>query len=408
MMSLFLAWMAFTISFANAAPAPKKSPAPPAGSAAEKLSPNQLLSERFGAIEKARFGERRNVEKDDARFQSVYAPAAGAFVPKSEADCGTIKGIKEKLGPVRSQGNLGWCFAVVAADILSVEAGVRLSHIDLGLQYFRNSPEDRIAGSGGQPLDEDHSVTKFWAGSIDRAVKIGLKGGLCTEDEVSSTDTILSVMRSRGYQKTYADKGAQDLSAEMIRGIELSVGRSLDQMVAETEDTCESVFAARLLLPKLSTWQIISALSSARTQEEAVNWMLQQGCQRKPIALKPKWNFSGLVASDKPGSSKANELLPYADFLLKSGKPVALAFDAKNFHAEAKANPDKKKAPHAAMIVGREFRDGQCKYLVRDSRGPTCAGFAPPYNSAKNCERGHYWISERDFDQAALGVAGVR
>jgi hypothetical protein len=367
---------------------------------------NRRISDAFGEIEKARFGPARSGEMDEKHFDSIYAPANGPFRAKAGSECGTVS-VKEKMGPVRTQGSLGWCFAVVAADMLGIEAGKRFSYFDLGMQYFRNSPEDRQKDRYQEPLGDDPSVTKFWAGSIDRAMQIGLRGGLCTEDEVASTDSMVSVLRSPNYPAKPEKINPRHINTEVIRAVELSVGRTMEQMANDAEETCESVMSAQLLVPKLSAWQIIATLSSARTREEAFHWMLQQGCKRRPPRLPEAWKFMTYVAKERPGSSKAADLLPKVDTWLAGGKPVALAFDVKRFHAGAAANPDVKKAPHAAIIVKREFRDGQCKYLVRDSQGPTCAAFAPPYNSAKNCERGHYWISERDFESSVIGVSGV-
>jgi hypothetical protein len=364
------------------------------------------ISDAFAQAEEARFGKRRSDELDPSHFDSAYAPEAGPLRAKERGECGTLS-VQEKMGPVRTQGDLGWCFATVASDILSVETGKRLSHLDLGLQYFRNRPADRQKDRNGEALGDDPSITKFWAGNIEQALQIGVRGGLCTENEIASNDSMISVLRSPSYPARPENINERYLTSQVIRAIELSVGRNIDTMAANAEDTCESVMAAQLLVPKLSAWQIIASLSSSRTQEEAFHWLMQQGCKRQPVRLPADWRYMTYVPSRKAGSSPAAELLPKVDAFLKKGKPVALAFDVKRFHAGAAANPKIQKAPHGAILVKREFRDGQCKYLVRDSQGPTCAAFAPPYNSPANCQRGHYWISEKDFEQAVIGVGGV-
>lgn len=71
---------------------------------------------------------------------------------------------------------------------------------------------------------------------------------------------------------------------------------------------------------------------------------------------------------------------------------------------------DDKHARHGSSIVGREFRDGQCWYMVRNSWGPSCDGYvtkiAPkdpkPDIDCKN--GGEIWIRE---DQLLPNVYGI-
>jgi hypothetical protein len=163
------------------------------------------------------------------------------------------------------------------------------------------------------------------------------------------------------------------------------------------ESTCDAVIAAQRLVPALNTWQIIAILSSASTREEAVHWLIKEGCQRQALALPADWRFRlYLPRQVRPNGGYFFKKL---DSLLDGRVPVALAFNAKRFLVGDAHNPKVKDVPHAAMIVGREFRDGACKYLVRNSFGPGCEQYAKPYSDEKNCENGSFWITEKDFNE---------
>lgn len=372
---------------------------------------NRRISDAFAEVEKARFGESRAGELDPKHIHGGTVPVVNHYKKKSAQACGPLGGdLKERLGELRTQGGLGWCFALVAADVLGLEAGRRLSHFDLGLQYFRADPQSRKVGQLGERLGDDPSVIQLWSGVIEQAIQVGVRGGLCTEEEVASTDTMANLIFRPEFRidpKDLVGIGEARANITVLHALEKSVGRSLDQLSEHGGETCASITAAQTLVPRLSTWEIISTLGSARSKQEAFHWLLNQGCRRRPIPLHEDWEYVTAYPTRKKNSSAAGELLPGVDELLKKGKPALLAFDAKKFHAGAAADPARKTAPHAALIVKREFRNGQCKYLVRDSKGPTCAGFAPPYNSPENCERGHYWITEDDFGKSVLSIGGM-
>ncbi|MDO9182141.1 MAG: hypothetical protein Q7U04_07020 [Bacteriovorax sp.] len=82
----------------------------------------------------------------------------------------TVAPIELRLGPIRDQERVGWCFAHTAADLMSEEAGVYLSAAQIAKNYFLKS---KIAWLWGGKE----------SGTIDDAIDLSLKSPLC--DEVS-------------------------------------------------------------------------------------------------------------------------------------------------------------------------------------------------------------------------------
>ncbi|RZA06727.1 MAG: hypothetical protein EOP11_09565 [Proteobacteria bacterium] len=378
--------------------------APPKLSA-EEMRINSRIAQAFEVEEEARFGKPPAVKLSEDHIPRVYAPATGNLVPKSKAQCETTPDASKKLGPVRSQGGLGWCFAVVAADLLSAETGKRLSHADLALQFYRNVPNMKATDRFGNPMRPDPSVIEFWSGVTDQAVKQGAERGVCTEAEVSSDDFMLETLTARNLDIGRDIVPLKAVGANVLHSIEESVGKTLDQMAEFPQETCFSVQDAMMLLPKLNSFQVIAALSSARSKEEAIHWLFQQGCRREPLGLKKDWKFRTFQSLPERSAMPGTDLLPKIDEALKAGKPVAMGFDAKRYSAYGANDPSVKRLLHAAILVKREFRAGQCMYLVRDSQGPGCMSFAPPYNDADHCERGQYWVTEQDLAETTLEVS---
>lgn len=359
------------------------------------------IADSFAEVEEARFGKSPAIPRGARAIDAAYkTPGPQAFVKRSDpASCATTgKAIREKLGPVRNQGGLGWCFGSVAADLLTLKTGRRVSDLDLSLQYFRHQ-KDRRKNRNGEKVGADESVTKFWAGSVGEAINVAAVTGVCSEGkEVRSPDFMHRLFLANAEEFTNAPvmKSDQYVSTAAFKLIERSVGRNIEELIGSPEQTCWSVLSATSLLPKLDSWSVIATLSSARSKEEAMHWLFRQGCERKPVSLPPKTRYIELQGYGTP--PYGGQFYEGIDMYLNEGTPIAIGYDAKRVLASAASDANTKTAPHAGLIVGREFRDGTCQYLVRNSGGPSCNQFAPPFNGRRRCERGQYWITEEELN----------
>lgn len=372
-----------------------------AGDDASRLNALQSINRVRKYFDQQKFLAPPDLSKKNSVHTEEVLNEATPFKPRGAGGCAS-KNFAKKMGPLRNQGGLGWCFASVTADLLSAASGKRVSDIDLALQYFRFQPGRKV-NSAQLPLPEDASTTHFWSGFIGEAFNVGSKLGVCTEDEVASANFIFSERVAESMlEKT--DFPVEDLITKgTLQSIEELAGMNITEMLSQEADTCSSIQSAQLLFPKLNTWQIISSLSTAQTREEALHGLIRQSCQRKPVALNGR-KFVDILARGK--GPYGGIFFPHLDKYLNKEQPVALGIDMKQVFAETKNNPDVEKAMHAVTVVGREFRGGECKYLIRNSTGPNCTQFADPYNRKENCSQGQFWIGEKALNQA-ISYMGV-
>lgn len=317
----------------------------------------------------------------------------GRFAPRVQAaSCATVD-FREKLGEPRNQDGLNWCFGSVAADALSAEIGLRVSDFDLSLRTF---------ASFGKPLGKNESITKLATASINKAVTVARRDGICTEESLPSNDRVLGYLaaemeRNRNpLSPVEMEEWAATTLGKAIRSLEDVRGWSLNRLGAAEATTCDVYKYANSMFPKLDETQVFEGISSAQSNEALFQWLVSLSCRRQPVVLPKGTRLKQLLPPDNalPGA-KGFHLLTSMDKRLDKQKPVIVGLNANRFVR------DEGSAQHAAIIVGREFRDGKCKYLVRNSAGPGCGQYKDPYGNRYNCSRGHFWITEEDFHQTA-------
>ena len=378
---------------------PASNSALPAPSAANAVALRKA-GDAYAVIEEVRAGRPRTIPKARPWYKRIDVDVKQPYRPVTEAAGCPTKVFKEKLGPVRNQASYGHCFGVVAADVLSLASGQRVSHFDLSMLFYRSAPEKLRRDRDDKSVGPDPSVNEFYGGMFEDALALGVSGKLCTDGEVSTQDFIVS-----NYSRSFPDLSSVDpraLPQVLISYIDRVVGLSLEDLDGEEKRTCQAYKAAQLLFPSLNSWQVITTLNESRSKEEAIHWMLNQACRRTTPPVPRGWSYTAYLKTK--ASSAGNGFLPAVNKAISAEQPVVVKMNAKRFHAGSAVDPKVTEAMHSVLLVGREFRDGECKYLVRNSFGPGCSAFAPPYNSAKNCDRGHLWISDKDFDETVIEV----
>jgi hypothetical protein len=320
----------------------------------------------------------------------------GTFVPRKSADrCSKVQGIKEKLGENRNQDGLGWCFADVVADILSFETGQRLSDFDIGLRAF----------SGYGP---EFSIADLNAGSPRKVLDHVLREGACSEENMPSNERLIAEFAKKVEAGEYAPTPKQlaamnaNMLAEAIRVLEQVRGLSLRQLTANENHFCQAFDSAHLLFPALSEFEVLGGITNSMSNEELFRWLVKRTCDRRPLKLPGNFRYKQLFPSGAtPKAAAGFPLLPGVDKALAAGKPVEFGFRPNRFFNFRTSDR------HVALIVGREFRNGTCQYLVRNSFGPSCGYYRGKYGSPANCGRGNFWITEEDFVKTADNIGFV-
>lgn len=155
--------------------------------------------------------------------------------------------------------------------------------------------------------------------------------------------------------------------------------------------------ATKVLFPNLSAQNIFEAMGKSDRKADYLQWLLALSCgdQRQKIP-NLRYRSFGFERATTPGP-RGYRFLPKVDQLLDREQPVSFSFDPKFVFAGMGDSP----VLHTALLVGREFRDGQCQYLVRNSFGPSKG------NYTRDSERGHFWITEEEFHQNALEIGFI-
>lgn len=329
----------------------------------------------------------------------------GSFKKRTNpAQCSPVNGISEKMGEVHNQDGLGWCYAFVAADMISFHAGKKYSPFDLGLQYY--TVGDHVRDHHLEAIKKDESATDLEGGNIAAAINVGVRGGLCPASETPHLDTVFSkvaelaesegVTLDKEFQKKMANHGLK----EIMKRVERTLDNNPSSLFALPKRSCEVLKAARLIRPDLTEAELNAALTTADNKLEAFHFLVSQSCEREKPPLEPDWKFTlwGVDKNVKEGE-KGYVLMGQLDKILDRKEPVVINYNAAHFMVGEQAH-----ALHSSIIVGREFRNGECKYLVRNSWGPGCGAYGSPYNKPENCRRGHFWMSEEDFHKTVFEI----
>lgn len=264
-----------------------------------------------------------------------------------------------RLGPVRDQGEIGWCYAFATADLVTYHTGTRVSALGIALTYNQrpgvasSDPEKRAYQLENYPLTPQSSLE---GGTAASALEQAQVGGMCLESELRSEEN-----------------GTSHLLTHM-REIETTL---------ENPENCEDTFhSVQALFPNVEFQDFVEVLETA-TMRSILPDLAERACTPQELpAMRPV-----VVESNSTIQSKKN-LFRAIDERLSENQPVAISYDAENL-SDIYFNPPSN-SPHVSTLVGRRFNEesGQCEYLLRNTWGRGCGG----YHSSYTCEEGHIWI----------------
>ncbi len=95
------------------------------------------------------YGQYGTINKDDYEMGLRWAKLAGIdskeldnlskkLSTEGNKNCGDVN-LSSKMGPIRDQDTMGWCYAFAAADLLSFKLGQRISAASLAIQSNADS-----------------------------------------------------------------------------------------------------------------------------------------------------------------------------------------------------------------------------------------------------------------------------
>ncbi len=262
----------------------------------------------------------------------------------------------------RHQTNTGWCYAFVAADLLSFKTGHNLSPADVARHHMNARAGDFTPGRPGIA-----SSYPFGGGFSARAIEDAqAAGGICLESDFPS--------EPYGYLPPEPLPGQPKPPAQPPLPIDLEA------------------LAGVFRLPHLA--ELVQLV-----QQNDFRYILTQLAGRSctPVPL----DGVEVRAPDLNSTNRAG-LNQELDARLSQGVPVGIDYDAEVLYRPPTTDMLQTVTTwHASSVVGRRFNPdrGRCEYLVRNTEG-SCDGYQDDFE----CENNHVWVPRQVL---RVGIGGL-
>lgn len=309
-------------------------------------------------------------DRYEPRTKAESCPSVDARAARPE--------LAEHYARPRDQDGLGWCYAFASSDVLSQHLGVPVSAVDLSYTYnyeVENSTISRFFRRLFMDKDEVYD-----GGIPSNMLDYAKERGVCPEKVLPSESYLVS---QNSWELKKAIRILQELR-DKIRTEKMSPKEFVDCA------SCRAHIASQDfqgLFPGATAESIYTAVS--KNMEKEINTSLfnfaQSQCEGKRISLPGSLKSRSSTAPAYQG----HKLFPEIDKQLGKGELVVISVDLKMLTTDMRGS-------HALVAVGRAFRNGQCKYLLRNSWGRGCAAYKgiPELREDCDAEAGTVWVSE--------------
>jgi hypothetical protein len=314
-----------------------------------------------------------------------------SFSSSTQSQCKKPAGFQNKdlrnlFGPIRDQGQYGWCNAYAAADIAqavmerdtgkSVAALDKISPLGLGIdgnspsrneqyeKYFKqlksyqkiDSSEEKAALEKSTSDKSDLSEPN---GAVNgTSLQWILDHGACTEKEVRSS----YLMNGDVYDSSGLPE--KPLHADFYKFSESLESYTKDRNSASLCDAAK--IGSQVFNKNMDeVAQVISA--SAKNEVAPLTGLINSFCKPKPILSKDQYRVqTTLVGVPKT----ADEIIKEVDSQLDKDNPISLGFDS-NFISGGPEVMKGQDGGHVAVIVGKTWNceTNKPEYIVRSSSG---------------------------------------
>jgi hypothetical protein len=141
------------------------------------------------------------------------------------------------------------------------------------------------------------------------------------------------------------------------------------------------------IFPHASLEGIKDAITHSTYQKEFFDQVSQTVCQR-PLKIDPSQLGIESMVLDKE-KSNGWKMIDKINSLVGSGKPAAIDYNIRDMTGNPLIPAP---GDHASIVVGREFRNGECNFIVRNSWGVDGCPFNP--SQSANCAgmKGNYYV----------------
>lgn len=341
-----------------------------------------------------------------------FAIANGSTSTRGDED------YSELLGPVRTQGNIGWCYANAAADLISYQyrnewRGFQASATWIAFHYNlsenREKPGTFIFREGGDIEDAIRYAAAYKYSCPRQLDTILMENGM----DIPLKQKLYSLEE---LQKKYKDRNASLQSMQDYEGY-LNIRLDLKSIIGLMP---RPQLEAALDLP---INQSAIAIANATCEEfkqyfpmniavSSTNPDVKQILNRKADYydenlkdwIRYEADKNGWFRFDRPTRTlipaKPLDLIERINEQIDNKNVVGIGY----YFDLISHNPDDKDG-HASVIVGRRFRNGSWQFKIRNSWGPGCTVGAGATKKkiygpkVVECEEsGHVWVTAKDLN----------
>jgi hypothetical protein len=322
----------------------------------------------------------RDLHFDKAERDDLLGRHAGAE-KKLRESC-SPKDFSSRLGMVRNQTDIGWCYAFSAADLVTFKMGPstnnftrKISAADLAFQYNRENYKERAETYGVNNADQE-------GGWMAAALKSALKhGGYCPEKDAPSEDLAYGLLK------------------ETVAEVE---GFKVEAQYNELPDDrfCLAYGRTRELFPNLGVKDFQDILTVIGDRNlDFFEKLDDKNC-------KDKRNAYGVTEKSvhELNSKNSDEkgFLNAIDEQLDKNNVSAIGIQFSMLSAKGASGL------HAVNVVGRRYNEEKksCEYLLRNSWGLGCSKSLKQDLCAKE-HSGHLWVSRDTLKDGLVNVTYI-
>ena len=239
------------------------------------------------------------------------------------------------LPPHRDQDSIGWCYAFVAADLVSAKLGKDISGFDVALGYESKAFKDAIVTPG--------SIGE--GGDVSRAIRAGWNVGYCEEKNIAPPPS-----------------GLFYHVGPLMKTLE-GVYKKMEGMAVSVCDL-QSSFSH---ISKNLKIQDFENILKASTYSEALELLRKRACPNR-TSINQEFKIEEVFYPNTNYEAK----YVIQDHLLKN-RPVGINVDLRSILKEANLE---EAAAHAMLVIGQERNEqNECVFIVRNSWGKSCSAF---------------------------------
>lgn len=304
-------------------------------------------------------------------FQASSAPFQRPSSLRPRDNCGYVD-LRPLFGPVRSQGDIGWCYANATADFLSYK--------------FRDEMHGEPVSSSHVALTNNRilfSRANSEGGFASIAILLSQFEGLCpqnVEDSVRAVgveDSLKTRITGLVHLKQNFDRtGGASLEADLMRYF-IQTKSVLNQMPIED----------------------LRTLLKTSTERNFVSNFAEYFCRGKKVIPRHKHPAVGMTKYLLGGWT--GPLMDKIHLELDRKEPIIIDYFADMFDVDNA----KKGGRHTSVVVGRQWNEvkGQCELLIRNSWGTGCHQYKAE-SLKDSCEAGNVWVSQEYLNKYIYGV----